>query len=74
MRGFKVGEELFGWAHFALSCVLQALTDALLGIGAGGDVEQVLIRLGVLYDGRCLPLYGEHHGALGFLELFHEVA
>jgi hypothetical protein len=54
MRGFKVREKLSRWPHLVLFCVLQALTDALLGIGTGGDVEEALIGFSVLDDGRRL--------------------
>jgi hypothetical protein len=73
MPGFEIREKLFRWPHPAFFCVLQALTDSLPGIGMGRNVEQALIGFGILYDGRCFPLYGQHYGALGFLELFHEV-
>src|SRR5450755_2903245 len=66
-------EKLPRRADLALFCVLQPLTDALVGVGLGSNVEQALIGFGVLHDGRSLSLYGQHHGALGFLELFHEI-
>src|SRR5438270_337210 len=74
MRGFEVLEELPRWPDFSLFRILQALADTLLGVGTGGNVEQSLIGLGVLHDSRGLALHRKHHGALGLLELFHEVA
>ena len=74
MRGFEIHEKLPRWPELPSLCVLQALTNTLLGIGARGDIEQALVGLSILYDSRRLPLHGQHHGALGFLELLHEVA
>jgi hypothetical protein len=50
------------------------LTDRLLSIRAGRNVEQSLVGFGVLHYSRGLPVNCEHHGALGFLKVFHEVA
>jgi len=72
MRGFEVSEKLSRGPEPTLFGVLKALTDALRGMGTGGYVEQALIGFGILYNGRRFPLHGQHHGALGFLELFHK--
>jgi hypothetical protein len=55
---------LFRRARASVRYVIKSLTDAFLGIGAGSNVEQPLIGFGVLHDCRCLPLHGEHYGAL----------
>src|SRR6478609_6022689 len=59
--------------EFSFFRVLKALTDSFLCIGAGGNVEQMLISFSVLNDGRGLPIHCKHHGALTFFQLFHEV-
>src|SRR5271157_4491231 len=66
MPVLELVEKFPGRPDFSLSRILQALTDAFLCIGPGGDIEQSLIGFGVLDDGRRLPLHGEHHGALVF--------
>jgi hypothetical protein len=53
--------------------IVQTLADAFFRISAGRKVEQTLVSFGVLYDSGRLPLHSEHHGPLGFLELFHKV-
>src|ERR1700674_1713245 len=74
MLGFELVEKLLRGPSFSFFRVLQALTDAFLCIDAGSDVEQALIGLGILHDGRCLPPHREHHRALALLELLDEVA
>ena len=51
-------------ASASVGHVIKPLMDAFLGISLGGNIEQSLIGLGVLYDGRGLPPHREHHGAL----------
>src|ERR1022692_1479569 len=51
MPGFEFCEEFPRCPHLPLFRVLQALTDTLLSVGAGGDVEQPLVRFGILHDG-----------------------
>ena len=46
MPGFKVLEKLPCRPDLPLFCVLQALSDALLRVGAGGNIKQAL-RLAV---------------------------
>ena len=62
-----------GWDPASFG-VLEALADAVFGIGFGSDVKQALVGFGVLHDGRRPPLHGQYHRAFGLLELFHEVA
>lgn len=67
MLRFKLGEKFPRWPCPSCFHILQALTDSFLFIRPGGNVEQALIRLGVLYDGCCLPVHCKHHGALALL-------
>jgi hypothetical protein len=43
--------------------IVQALTDAFLRISARGDVQQALVGFCILYNGSCLPIHRQHHGA-----------
>src|SRR5580698_7222238 len=74
MRGFEFGEEFLDVAALAPLCLAEALADARGGVGAGGDVEESLIRLGVLNHGGRLAFHREHNGAFALLELLHKVA
>jgi hypothetical protein len=67
-------KRFLGRACAAVGYVIKSLPDTLLNVGAGGNVEQALIRFGVLDDGLGLALNGKHYGPLAFLELLHEVA
>src|SRR5271170_5932225 len=60
MPGFKVLEKLPCRPDLPLFCVLQALSDALLRVGAGGNIKQALIGFGVLHDSRGFPLHRQH--------------
>src|SRR5271166_3690993 len=74
MFGFELVEKLFRRSYLFLFRILEALPDAFLGIGAGSNVEQMLVGFGILNNSRGLALHGEHHRALAFLQLFHEIA
>jgi hypothetical protein len=54
-------------ASATVGYIIQALANAFLGIGTGGDVEQTLIGLGILHNGGRLPLNCEHDGVFTFL-------
>src|SRR5580658_5504921 len=69
-----VVKYFFGGSSASVSHVVESLADSFLRICAGGNIEQALVGFSVLHDGRGLPLHGEHHGALAFLQLLHEVA
>jgi hypothetical protein len=73
MSGFELGEELFGGTAFAEPRFFQSLTDPFIDIGAGGDVQEPLVRPGILHDGGSLAFYGQHYGPLTFPELPHEI-
>jgi hypothetical protein len=74
MRSFKLFEELPCWPDLSVFRVLKALTNAFVGIGVRGDIEQTLIGLGVLDDGYCLAIHSENYGALALLKMFHKIA
>jgi hypothetical protein len=48
MGGFEFGKELLSVAAFAPFGLVEALSDTLVRVGKSGDVEQTLVRLGVL--------------------------
>ena len=63
MPGFEVREERSGRLQPSHFRVLQALTDAFPRIGAGGNVEEALIGLGVLHDRRRRAFYSKLSGS-----------
>jgi hypothetical protein len=67
-------KHLFCGAVTTAGYIVQTLTNAFLGVGAGGDVEQPLIGLGILHNGGCLPLNCEHDGAFTLLQLLQKLA
>src|SRR5271165_2418524 len=58
----------------ALGDVIKPLADSLMDIRLGGDVQQTLVGLRILDYGFGFAFDREHHGPLGLLKLFHEVA
>src|SRR5258708_32523823 len=74
MFATDVVKDFFGGPGASVGHVIEPLADSFFRIRTGGDVEQALVRLGILHDGRSLSLYSEYHGALAFLQLLHEVA
>jgi hypothetical protein len=73
MRGFEIREELLGVAALSLLGLLQALSDAFVSVGAGRDIEEPLIRAGILDDGLGLTFHREHHRPLALFEVLHEI-
>jgi hypothetical protein len=61
MRGFELGEELLSVATFALLNLIESLSDALVSVGAGRNVEQALILFSVLNDSLRLALDREDY-------------
>ncbi len=59
-------------ASATVGYIIQTLANAFLGIGARGDVEQMLIGLGILHNGGRPPLCCEHDGAFTLLQLLQE--
>src|SRR5579864_4981920 len=49
MPCFEFGEELFGILGAAVPRAVQSLSNTLSRVGARGDVEQTLVRLGILH-------------------------
>jgi hypothetical protein len=74
MRGFKLGKELAYRPELSFPRILKALADAFIRIGAGGNIEQVLVSLGILHDGGRFSVYGEHEGTFALLEMLDELA
>jgi hypothetical protein len=74
MRGFELVEKLPRGPSLSFFRTLKALSDAFLGVGMGGNIEQSLIGFGILHDGGCFPLHCEYHGTLAFFKLFYEIA
>jgi hypothetical protein len=68
MGGVEVVEKLPCRPQFSFFRVFKALTDSFLCIGAGGNVEQMLISFSVLNDG--LAIHRKHHGRSLFLSCF----
>ena len=71
MRGFEFREELPGVAALSLLGLLQSLADAFVSVGAGRDIEQPLIRSGILDDGFGLAFHRERHWPLALFEVLH---
>ncbi len=62
MLGFEIREKFPRWPDPPLLHVIETLTDAFLGTRARGNIEEPLIRFGILHYGRSLSF---HHRALG---------
>ena len=56
-----------------LAHIFEALSDGLMHIRAGCDVEKSLVGCGILQLRFRFPSYREHDGTLGLLELVHQV-
>jgi hypothetical protein len=61
MGSFELVEELPRGPCLSLVCILQALANTLLCVGASGDVEQSLMGLSVLYNGPRISLNRKHY-------------
>ncbi len=66
-------EELGCGTAFSSVEFFQSLTDALLDVGEGGEVEEALVGGGILEDGFRFAVDGEDDGALGGFELLEEI-
>lgn len=73
MGGFELGKELSRRSESPVLFVFEALTNSLFGVVLRGNIEQVLMGLGVLHHCRVLAVLRRHRGALGFVELLHDV-
>jgi hypothetical protein len=58
----------------AMGCVIKPLPNRLMDIGVGGNVEQVLMGIGLLDNGLSLAFDCQHHEAFAVLELLHKAA
>jgi hypothetical protein len=74
MRGFEFGKEFLHVSTFALLGFFEALANAFASVGKGGDVEESLIRLGILHNSGGLASDREHNRPFGFLKVFQKVA
>jgi hypothetical protein len=58
----------------AFSGLIESLANAFARIGSRCYIQQPLLRLHILHDGRGFALNGEDDGAPTLLELHHEIA
>jgi len=65
-------EELGCGTAFSSLEFFESLTDALLDVGEGGEIEEALVGGGILEDGFGFAVDGEDDGALGGFELLEE--
>jgi hypothetical protein len=72
MYRVELVEKLPCRPEFSFFRVFKALTDSFLGIGLGGNVEQMLIGFSVVNDGRGLAIHRKHHRALSFFSCLIE--
>jgi hypothetical protein len=66
-------EHFMRRAGAAMRRVFETLPDGLMHIGAGGYIEEPLVRFRILHHRFSFALDGEHDGPSGLLELFHEL-
>ncbi|SPF56126.1 hypothetical protein SBA4_7860003 [Candidatus Sulfopaludibacter sp. SbA4] len=71
MSRFELGEELLDVAALCLTGFLQALADTFVHVGAGSDIEQALVGMGVLCDRRSLAF---HYDARALPDLLHQTS
>ena len=69
MSGFEFAEELLRPARAPFSGIFQPLANALTSVGLRGNVEQALVCLSILNNGRSLAIHREDHGTLTLLDL-----
>jgi hypothetical protein len=72
MRGFEFGKEFLHVWTFALLILFEALANAFASICEGGDIEEPLIRLGVLHNSSGLSLDREHDRPFALPKLFQK--
>jgi hypothetical protein len=70
----NIAEYLFGRARTSVGYISKPLANTFDCIGPRGNIEQVLIRSGILHNRSRFPLNRKYYRALTLLELFHEVA
>src|SRR5258707_5969569 len=74
MLGCKRVENFLHSRGLSRLRVRQAMTNPLLRISEGGNVEQAVICASVHHDRRGLSLHGKHHRTLALAKLLHKVA
>jgi len=62
-----------GWTRAAAFNVLKSLSDSLVDVGAGGDVQQALIGLRILHPCFRLTSHRKYNRLSVLSELFHEL-
>jgi hypothetical protein len=73
MFAANVFKYFFRRAAPAVCYVVQGLANTFVGISARSKIQQALVRLGVLHNSGCFPLYREYNGTLTLLQLFKKV-
>jgi hypothetical protein len=74
MSGFEFAEELLRRARAPFSGIFQPLANALTSVGLRCNVEQALVCLSILNNGRGFAIHRQYHGPLTLLDLFEEFA
>src|SRR6266849_3391492 len=73
MRGFEFRKEFLHVLILSSLSLFQALANAFASVGEGGDVEESMIRLGVLHNSGGLAFDREHDRPFALLKLFQKV-
>jgi hypothetical protein len=73
MSRFEGSEKLLGIQQLSAFCLFEALPDSFASVGPGGDIEQSLIRRGVLHDGRGFTVNREDNRTTVFPEPFQKI-
>jgi len=74
MAPAELAEYLTGRPRPAVGDVVQALPNGFVNVGAGSDIEQLLIGFRFLHDSLGLVVDGQQHGPLGLLDLLEKLA
>jgi|SRR5579883_297783 hypothetical protein len=74
MRSAEFGEKLVQRFAFAAPRFLASLANGLMDIGFRGNVQQSLIRLGILDHRGGFAFHRKDDGSLALPELLHEVS
>jgi hypothetical protein len=69
----EFGKEFPDGSSLPIARFFKTLADPLVHVGLAANVEQVLVRLGILDDGRSLAFHRDYDRALAILELLHEL-
>jgi hypothetical protein len=74
MSGFEFLKDYSSRACFALLRVRAALPNSFFFAGAGSNVQQALVGLGVMHDGSRLALDRQNDRAFALPQLLDEIA